>query len=118
MTTDKLAEARLRIASRLRLARETSGLTQGQVAKMLSLHRPTISEIEAGRRRVSAEELQKFAKIYDISAAWLMASIEAKTSPGDDRILFAARQLSKLKDQDLARLIEVVRMLKHPKASG
>jgi transcriptional regulator with XRE-family HTH domain len=118
MTADRLAEARVRIASRLRLARETAGLTQGQVAKMLSLHRPTISEIEAGRRRVSAEELQGFAKIYNISAAWLIGTIGSKTPPGDDRILFAARQLSKLKDQDLARLIDVIRMLKHPKASG
>ena len=38
------------IASRLRSAREMAGLSQGQVAKMLGMHRPTISEIEAGRR--------------------------------------------------------------------
>ena len=44
------------IASRLRLSREMAGLTQGQVAKSLEWHRPTVSEIEAGRRRVSAEE--------------------------------------------------------------
>ena len=37
---------RLEIASRLKLAREMAGLTQGQVASRLGWHRPTVSEIE------------------------------------------------------------------------
>ena len=40
------------IAERLKLAREFSGLSQGQVAKLLNLHRPSISEIEADRKSV------------------------------------------------------------------
>lgn len=115
---DERTDARARLASRLRLARETSGLTQGQVAKKVGLHRPTISEIEAGRRRVSAEELQGFAEIYQVSAQWLVEKAETRTSPAEDRILFAARQLSKLKEQDLTRLIAVIRMLKHPRGAG
>lgn len=51
------------IAARLRVAREAAGLSQGQVAKLMGLHRPTISEIEAGRRRVTGEELVQFAKL-------------------------------------------------------
>ena len=57
-------ERRKAIASRLRLSREMAGLTQGQVAKSLDWHRPTVSEIEAGRRRVSAEELTTLAEVY------------------------------------------------------
>ena len=38
---------REQIAARLRAAREAAGLSQGQVAKLLKLHRPTVSEIEA-----------------------------------------------------------------------
>jgi transcriptional regulator with XRE-family HTH domain len=56
-------ELKKQIASRLRLARENAGLSQGQVAKKMNLHRPTVSEIEAGRRRVSAEELARFAEL-------------------------------------------------------
>jgi transcriptional regulator with XRE-family HTH domain len=56
-------ELKKQIASRLRLARESAGLSQGQVAKKMNLHRPTVSEIEAGRRRVSAEELARFAEL-------------------------------------------------------
>ena len=47
------------IAERLKEARKLAGLSQGHVAKMLGLHRPSVTEIEAGNRRVSADELAK-----------------------------------------------------------
>ncbi len=105
------SELRQTIAGRLRMARETAGLSQGQVAKRLSMHRPTISEIEAGRRRVSAEEITVFAEIYGIDANWITDG--SKRSVGDnDKILLAARQLSKLKDKDLDRLMQLIQMLR------
>jgi transcriptional regulator with XRE-family HTH domain len=55
------------IASRLKLAREIAGLTQNQIAKLLKMNRPTISEIEADRRNVSAQELANFSEIYDVN---------------------------------------------------
>ena len=45
------------LASRLRDARTLSGLSQAQVASKLKFHRPTISEIEAGRRQILGGEL-------------------------------------------------------------
>ena len=54
-------DSRTDIGARLRQARELAGLSQGQVAKLMSLHRPAVSEMEAGRRRVSAEELKQMA---------------------------------------------------------
>ncbi len=105
------SELREQIAGRLRMARETSGLSQGQVAKRLEMHRPTISEIEAGRRRVSAEEIAVFAELYGIDANWITEG--SKRSLGDnDKILLAARQLSKLKDKDLDRLMHLIQMLR------
>jgi len=59
-------------ASRLKLAREIAGLTQNQIAKLLKMSRPTISEIEADRRNVSAQELANFSEIYDVNVAWLL----------------------------------------------
>ena len=41
-----------------------SGLSQAQVAKMLDLQRPSITEMEAGNRAVSAEELVNLAEIF------------------------------------------------------
>lgn len=105
------------VADRLRLAREQAGLSQGQVAKMLDMHRPTISEIEAGRRRVAAEELAEFSRIYEVSVAWLTGS-EGGDEGLDDRVKLAARELSKLKTDDLdkvLRLLSTMRKLKGPK---
>jgi transcriptional regulator with XRE-family HTH domain len=96
------------------MAREAAGLTQGQVAKMLTVHRPTISEIEAGRRRVSADELIKLADIYGVSVDWITLERTAESDPADDRIMLAARQLSKMKDEDLDRLMTLIRMLRRP----
>jgi transcriptional regulator with XRE-family HTH domain len=101
------------IAQRLRLARENAGLTQGQVAKKLDLQRPTISEMEAGRRRVAAEELATLATLYHVDTAWL-----AGQDPSDedtDRIKLAARELGKLKPDDLGRVMDLLKALRKGK---
>ena len=54
------------IAGRLKAARVAAGLSQGEVARRLKLHRPIISVIEAGTRNVSAIELTRFAALYEI----------------------------------------------------
>jgi transcriptional regulator with XRE-family HTH domain len=95
------------LSERLRFAREYAGLSQGQVAKIMGLHRPTISEIEAGRRRVRGEELAKFAKIYDVSLGWLVGS-EGENQIGDDRVQLAARDLLKLKPADLDAVLRLL----------
>ena len=111
----QIPEQREVIAARLRSAREAAGLSQGQVAKMLGLHRPSVSELEAGRRRVSAEELMRFAEIYAVSVNWLTGSDWSEKESVEDRILIAARELSKMKHEDLDRLLSTLRMLRKPK---
>ena len=106
--TEQQDTKRSQVASRLREARKMSGLSQGQVAKMLDLHRPTISEIEAGNRRVSAEELSKLGEIYDVSVSWLLAETVEKLDTDDPRLQLAARELSKLKPDDLDRLMRLL----------
>ena len=95
------------VAGRLRLAREQAGLSQGQVARMLDKHRPTISEIEAGRRRVSAEEIGMFADIYQVSTGWLLGR-EGDSDELDDRVQLAARELGKLRTEDLERVLRLL----------
>ena len=103
---------RTQIASRLRAAREAAGLSQGQVAKLMGLHRPTISEMEAGRRRVSADELTKLAEIYGVGVEWIATKKADGKDPIDEKISLAARELSKMKDTDLERLMLLIRMLR------
>jgi transcriptional regulator with XRE-family HTH domain len=106
---------RLAIAGRLRMAREMAGLTQGQVAKMLGLHRPSISEAEAGRRRVSADELARLAEIYAVNISWLACADSGESDAEDDRLALAARELAKLKQDDLNRLMELLKAIRSHK---
>ncbi len=52
------------LAQKLYLARRASGMSQEEVADVLSVSRPTISQIETGRRGVSSLEMAKLAKLY------------------------------------------------------
>jgi transcriptional regulator with XRE-family HTH domain len=100
------------IGARLRAAREAAGLSQGQAAKELKLHRPTISEIEAGRRSVTADELAKFARLYGVETWWLSCSDpEDKAEVDMARYQLAARQLSKMKPADFNRLMDLLSLL-------
>ncbi len=99
------------IARRLALARQQAGLSQGQVAKLLGVHRPTVSEMEAGRRRVAADELAQLAAFYGVDASWLTSGTSGNES--EDRIALAARELSKLKPDDLDRVMGLLKTLKH-----
>ena len=105
-------EKRKAIASRLRLSREMAGLTQGQVAKSLDWHRPTVSEIEAGRRRVSAEELTTLAEMYGVNVPWIVGEEDEDSSLAADRVKLAARELSKLREEDLDRVLQLVQALR------
>ena len=96
------------IANRLREARKLAGLTQGQVAKKMNLHRPTVSEIEAGNRSVTAEELTRFADLYDVSLSWLAGEGAEKFDPHDDRVQLAFRELEKLRPEDLDKLLRAL----------
>lgn len=106
------------IGARLRLAREQAGLSQGQVAKMLRLHRPSISEAEAGRRKVSTEELVEFARIYGVSVSWLACADTEEENIAQSRIELAARELAKLKPEDLDRLLQLLSTLRKNEESN
>lgn len=106
--TDKEEERKALIAERIREARKQAGLSQGQVAKLMGLHRPSVSEIEAGNRRVSADELAKLSELFDVSVAWLVGDAPETVETDDPRVQLAARELKKLKPADLDRLMRLL----------
>jgi len=108
MTSDE--SKRNDCASRLRWARENAGLSQGQAAKMLGFHRPTISQIEAGQRAVKVEELNKFAELYDVKEDWLLSGDVSFSK--DPTIELAARELSKLKKDDLEKILKLIQAVR------
>ena len=103
-----MSEQKQIIANRIREARKLAGLSQGQVAKLLGMHRPTISEIESGNRNVSAEELSRFAEVYDVGIEWLSGHGAESLDPHDDRLQLAFRELNKLKSDDIEKLMRVL----------
>jgi transcriptional regulator with XRE-family HTH domain len=103
-------EKRIVIAGRLKAAREQAGLTQGQVARILGLHRPSVSEMEAGRRSVSAEELATLAETYGVSVNWILTAEDA--DPARVRYELAARKLSNMRAEDIDQLLKLLASLK------
>lgn len=101
-------ETRKIIASRIREARRLAGLSQAQAAGILGIHRPSLSQAEAGRRNLTADELTRLAQAYDVTVSWLAGSDTETLNPHDDRIQLAARELSKLRPEDVQRLLSLL----------
>ena len=106
------------IAGRLREARRLSGLSQGQVAQMMNLHRPSVSEVEAGNRRVSAEELTRFAEIYEVSVGYLTGNAPDSLGLDDPHLEMAARELQKLSPESLDKLLRALAALRTADEKG
>ena len=104
-------EKRKLIGSRLAIARKRAGLSQSQVAKELKLPRPSISEIESGRRRVAADELAMFADLYSVNMDWLAGRGEEKADIIRDKLQLAARKVAGLKNGDLEKVIDLLTSL-------
>jgi transcriptional regulator with XRE-family HTH domain len=64
------------VPGKIRQARFESGLSQGQVARELGWHRPTVSDIESGKRKVKAEEVQVFAKLFNKPVEWFYEPVK------------------------------------------
>jgi hypothetical protein len=83
----------------------------------MNLHRPTISEIEAGNRRISAEELSTLASMFEVTVAWLVGEATETVETDDPRIQLAARELKKLKPEDLDRLMRLLASMRSAEPS-
>jgi len=55
--------------------RERQGWSQRQLAKVVGVDQSALSRVEAGRRRVSAQELLRFADAFHVSADALLAGL-------------------------------------------
>ena len=98
------------LGAKLREAREYVGLKQEQVAQHMELPRTAVSEIENGRRGVSAIELKRLARLYQRRVTWFTGEESEATVPAD--VAFLARTASSLSDndrQELQRFAEFLR---------
>ena len=69
--------------------RKRAGISQQRLAEMLGVSRTTITQIESGKRKVSADELAKFSEIYNLSVDNLLS---LKKEP---EVIFVGKQEEK-----------------------
>lgn len=102
------------LGKRLQKARTALQLSQEYVAKQLNIGRAAISQIELGNRKVTSTELEKFSKIYGISADELLSERSVEVPPQ----MFARKfsELDEVDQQEILNLMEFKRMMKERKA--
>lgn len=100
-----------KIGERLRKLRKYMGLTQEQVAEILSVGRDAILRIEKGDRKIDLQELTNFSKLYNISMDEL--TMEEHTINSSD-VAFARgfNELSEKDKKEIISLIEYKNILK------
>lgn len=91
------------IGNRLRAVRESTGLTQEQVAKYLGVKREIISYIETGARPVSTLMLRKLADLYGHKFSYFVDESVKEEGP---QVSMAFR-VSDLSDSDLPIIAQV-----------
>ena len=69
------------IGNRLRIARENAGLTQEDVANVISSTFQKVSSFETGRTRVDIETLTKLCSLYKTNADYILNPELNKTIP-------------------------------------
>lgn len=62
------------IGDRIRKLRQEADMSQQELAKLLQIARPAVSQIENSERKLSAEELKKLSEIFHVSADSLLGS--------------------------------------------
>src|ERR1700731_2240525 len=84
----------------VRLARHDVGFKQEEVAARFGVPRPTISQIEAGKRGVGGIELARFAELYRRPVAWFVEEPDPSVDVGGDDPLTVLFRASELRDED------------------
>lgn len=82
---------------KIKEARISIGMTQDEVAKALGIRRPAIAEIEAGKRKVSSEELVALAELFGYDISYFVTSERPRES---DQVILTRRYGQSLHSSD------------------
>lgn len=99
------------IGERLRRSREYLGLSQEEVAEYMGISRPAVSNVEAGKRKVSAEELRRFAGLYRRPYEYFLGEAE-EIAEDDETVGALFRTAQGLSDGDRQQVLRFAQFLK------
>lgn len=63
------------VGARIRMIRETLGLSQSDLSKRVELQRTSVVNIEAGRQRILLDDVEKFSRALGVSPKHLLRGI-------------------------------------------
>jgi transcriptional regulator with XRE-family HTH domain len=97
------------LGRRLREAREYLGLSQEQVADHLGIPRPSVSTIEAGKRRITFLELKRLAELYRRPLSYFSGEEEQDTDETTDALFRTTKELSSTDREQVLRFAQFLR---------
>jgi transcriptional regulator with XRE-family HTH domain len=97
------------LGRRLREAREYLGLSQEQVADHLGIPRPSVSTIEAGKRRISFLELKRLAELYRRPISYFSGEETPAEDEMTDALFRTARELNSSDKEQVLRFAQFLR---------
>jgi len=104
-------EAWRELGERLRRSREFLGLSQGEVAEALGIPRPSVTHMEAGRRKVSTLELRRLARLYGQTYEYFLG--EAPEIPEDETAQTLFRTARGLSEEDRQQVLRFAQFLRN-----
>ena len=102
MTETMRDEHQARVGAQIARLRERQGWSQRALAKWVGIDQSAVSRIEAGRRRLSADELQRFAEALHVSADELLKGGAEPPPPPAARAAAASPDVFRLADERTA----------------
>lgn len=92
------------LCTRIKTYRIEMHLSQEYVAKYLGINRATMTQIELGNRKVSAEELAQLSMLFGVSSDMLLHGRETSRPA-----TMFARSFEKLDEQDQNEIMNLIR---------
>lgn len=92
------------INERIRYYRDKFHLSQEYVSKYLGINRSTYSQMENGRRKITADEIAMLSRLFGISSDALIDSVDY-----NNPTMVFARSFEKLSKDDQAEIMNLIR---------
>jgi transcriptional regulator with XRE-family HTH domain len=99
----------IELGRRLRDAREFLGLSQEQVADFLGMPRPSVSAMEAGKRRVSFQEMNRIAQLYRRPLSYFSGDDVNEGDATSEALFRATQDLSSTDREQVLRFAQFLR---------